>query len=188
MVEPTPRFRWTVERYHRAIETGLFAKADKIELIEGELIEMGPIGAAHVTVVQRLTRHFMANLPGERFAVRVQAPVTLGHDCEPEPDICIAAGGEDAYEARHPGASDILLVVEVSDTTTASDRKLKVPMYARHGVVELWLVHVAQRAVGVYREPEAQRYKQVSMHSEGRLDTLRLPGISLAIGRLWPRS
>ncbi len=160
------RRRFTADEYHRMGQAGILGEDDRLELLEGEIVEMAPIGSRHQATVDRLNRLFSARA-GEEAMVRVQGPVRLGEDSEPQPDLVLLRRRSDFYASAHPGPDDVLLLVEVSDTTAEYDREVKAPLYARRGVVEVWLVDLEAEAIDVYRGPTAQGYHEVSRLGRG---------------------
>jgi Uma2 family endonuclease len=152
--------RFTVEEYHRMAEAGVFPPQDRLELLGGEIIEMSPIGKAHAVCVDRLTRRFV-EIAARRAIVRVQNPIQLGPRSEPQPDLALLRPREDDYAGSHPGPTDILLVVEVADTSQDYDRGNKIPAYAEAGIPEAWLVDLRARAFEIYREPAPGGYHQL---------------------------
>ncbi|GIX47759.1 MAG: hypothetical protein KatS3mg131_1970 [Candidatus Tectimicrobiota bacterium] len=152
-----------------------------MELIEGEIVEMAPVGSRHAGQVNRLNR-LLSRLVGERAIVSVQNPVRLGEHSEPQPDLALLKPREDFYAAAHPGPEDVLLVVEVAETSADYDREIKVPLYARFGIPEVWLVDLAAAQVEVYRQPAPQGYQAVQTLRRGdTLVPLLLPELSLAV-------
>ena len=145
---PFPIARFSVDQYHRMIQSGAFTEDDRFELIEGWVVTKMAKGPAHEYVTGRADE-ILRELVPRGWHVRNQAPITLG-DSEPEPDLSIARGERGAFRDRHPGASDVALVVEVSDTTLATDR-LKARVYAASGIAEYWIVNLSERCVEVYR-------------------------------------
>ncbi|MFM8436105.1 MAG: Uma2 family endonuclease, partial [Planctomycetia bacterium] len=129
----------TVDAFHRMGETGILGPADRVELIDGEIIDMSPIGALHAAIVDLLARHF-ARRAGESVFIRCQNPLRLDDVSEPEPDLVILRPRADFYATAHPGPADALLVIEVTDTSLAYDLGVKVPLYARHGIPEVWVI------------------------------------------------
>lgn len=168
-------FIWDVERYHRAIKAGVFTKYDKIELIEGALFPMPPIGPPHAAVVQMLTDQ-MREFVGSEFIIRIQSPITLPPKSEPEPDIVVAKRRDDAYALRHPEPEDILIVIEVADSSRERDERLKMPTYARHGIGECWLVVLETREFHIYIDPHERGYQKKSVFSfdVGRINSSAL--------------
>lgn len=157
MVIRRPTRRFTVDDYYRMAAAGVFRPEDRVELIEGEIVEMSPIGSAHAACVKRLNRLFSRHL-GDRAVVSTHDPVRLDDRSEPEPDVALLKPRADLYAAAHPGPSDILLVVEVADTSAEYDREAKMKLYAAAGVLEAWLVDLPGQAIEVYRGPAAASY------------------------------
>jgi Uma2 family endonuclease len=133
-------------------ETGILGPHDRVELIDGEIIDMSPIGVMHAAIVARLASHFSQRL-GPTAVVWCQNPVRLDDISEPEPDIAILRPRADFYMTAHPGPTDVLLVIEVADTSLAYDLGTKVPLYARHGIPEAWVIDAATRRTRVFRQP-----------------------------------
>ncbi|NCA10809.1 Uma2 family endonuclease [bacterium] len=142
----------TVDAFHRMGETGILGPADRVELIDGEIIDMSPIGALHAALVDLLARHF-AKRAGETVFIRCQNPLRLDDVSEPEPDLVILRPRADLYTKAHPGSADALLVIEVADTSLAYDLGVKVPLYAKHGIPEVWVIDAASRRTRVFRRP-----------------------------------
>jgi len=149
---PPSRHLISVDAFHRMGETGILGPRDRVELIDGEIIDMSPIGVLHAAIVDVLARHF-GRRAGESVFVRCQNPLRLDDISEPEPDIAILRPRADFYMTAHPGAADVLLVIEVADTSLAYDLGTKVPLYARHGIPEVWVIDAATRQTRVFRRP-----------------------------------
>lgn len=180
------RRRFTVDDYHRMAKAGILHEDDRVELIEGELIEMAAIGSYHFAAVNRLTRHFSGQA-GDRFIVSVQNPVRLSRHSEPQPDLVLLRPRADYYEKELPGPDDVLLIVEVSDTTLAYDRKVKLPLYAAAGVPDAWLVNLPRRSIEVHREPRGNRYQQVTVYRKGeRIALFALPEVAISVDEILP--
>ena len=156
---PVPRHRLTVADYHRLGEAGILDEDDRVELIRGELIEMTPIGSRHAESLRRLHRA-LAAVVGDRAVIAVQDPLGLV-DSEPQPDLMLLSPLPGGYWECHPGPEDVLLVVEVADTTARYDREIKVPLYAEVGVREAWLIDLVAGCVQVHREPSAHGYRSI---------------------------
>ena len=157
-VENAPRRHpITVSEYLRMSEVGILGPEQRVELIEGEIVDMSPIGLPHSSRVSRLNR-LLSLAVGERALVWPQNPVILGDRSAPEPDMTLLRWRDDYYAQRHPGPEDILLIIEVSDTSLGYDRDTKLPLYARFLIPEVWILDVQGRHLDVHREPEAQRY------------------------------
>jgi Uma2 family endonuclease len=140
------RHRFTVEEYHKMGEAGLLSEDDRVELIDGEIVDMAPVGTRHLACVVALN-HLFVEASGGRYFVSVQNPVALGERNEPQPDLSLLRTRPDPTAARPPGPGDVFLVVEVSDTTLAYDRDVKLPRYAQAGVPEVWIVDLEGRRV-----------------------------------------
>jgi Uma2 family endonuclease len=165
----TPTFtlhKFTVEDYKRMGEASVFSPDVRVELIEGEIVDMSPIGERHaaaVDVVAEISRERL----GRSVIVRVQNPIQLDDYSEPQPDIAILKRRDDFYRYAHPKPEDVLLVIEVSDTTLEYDRKIKVPLYARAGIPEVWIVNLADENVETFAEPSGGAYQTTAAFSRG---------------------
>jgi Uma2 family endonuclease len=160
-VEPRPaRYRFTADEYEAMIEFGLLRPEARLELIEGEIIEMSPIGAEHAACVRALIRLF-GPYSGARAILDVQNPIRLSEHAQPQPDVLLLHPRADLYKGRHPQPADVQLLVEVSDSTVAFDRGTKLPLYARAGIAEVWLVDLPNGTIAVYTQPAPQGYGQV---------------------------
>ncbi|MDA0264147.1 MAG: Uma2 family endonuclease [Chloroflexi bacterium] len=175
------RRRFTVDEYYRMAQAGILGEDDRLELLEGEIVEMAPIGSRHQSVVDRLTRLFF-NRVGDAAVVRVQGPVRLSDESEPQPDLMLLRRRDDFYASAHPGPDDVILLVEVSDTSTEYDREVKLPMYARRGIAEVWLVGLETGMVEVFRGPTANGYQEASQAGRGQsLTCAAFPQLALAV-------
>jgi Uma2 family endonuclease len=179
---PTP-YRFTREEYYRMWESGFFSDK-RVELLDGEIITMPPQNPPHAGTTSGLATVVIRAI-GTNFTVRIQAPIVLNNWSEPEPDVAICRFVPDNYRHEHPQASDILLLIEVADTSLAYDRQRKTVAYAASGIPEYWIVNLADRRVEVFSDPDplAQRYRQERLAFRG--DTLMLPGgTSLAVAAI----
>ena len=185
--EPPGRRRlFSVAEYDRMLECGVLYSGEPCELLAGEIWEAAGIGNRHLGCVNHLTRLFILHLE-ERAVVSVQNPLILGEDSEPEPDLAILTWREDSYSSEKPKVEDALLVVEVSDTSSAEDRRLKLPLYARARVAELWIVDLARNAVEVCLDPREGRYRTVERHLSGATISPRLlPDLRLGVDTIVP--
>ncbi|HYD48294.1 MAG TPA: Uma2 family endonuclease [Terriglobales bacterium] len=175
------RHRFSVSDYHRMGEAGVLGEQDRVELIEGEIIEMSPIGSSHAARVSRLT-HLLVRKLGDAAIVRVQSPVVLDGSSEPEPDLAILKPRPDFYEKQHPEPQDVLLVIEVADTSRAFDRTVKVPLYGRTGIAEVWLVDLVDQLVEVHRDPLRGKYQSCTSYRRGqRLALTAFPQVVLRV-------
>ena len=148
--------RFTVEDYHRMAEAGILAEDDRVELIAGEIVEMSPIGIRHVSCVIALT-DLLRNLIGRDVLISVQNPIRLGDHNEPQPDIALLKRRR--YRRALPGVEDVLLVIEVADSSRDYDRNVKLPLYAAAGIAEAWLVDLVADTIERHTEPHAGRYR-----------------------------
>jgi Uma2 family endonuclease len=182
---PLARYRFTVDDYYRLAQAGILGEDDRVELIEGEIVMMTPIGSPHAACVTGMTRLLVSRL-GDSALVRVQLPVRLDDHSEPEPDICLARLRADLYAGSHPGPADVLLLIEISDSSLAYDRGVKVPLYARSGIEAVWIVDVGQRVVHAYSGPSAEGYLERRTSRGG--DRLGIPGTDMTVdaGDLFP--
>jgi Uma2 family endonuclease len=166
------RYRFSVDAYRRMGETGILQPADRIELIDGEIVEMAPVGSAHIGAVFALNRLLTQAAAPQGAIVSVQSPIQMGDRSEPEPDLALLRARPDGYRTPPPpSASEVLLIIEVSDTSLRYDREVKLPLYARHGVPEVWIIDLTARAVEVHRRPENETYAELT--TRGRGETLR---------------
>ena len=177
-----PDFRWTLERYHAAIEAGILTEYDKVELLFGKLVPMSPVGIAHGKVVNKITRLFTKLLPQEEFTVGIQNPITLIDDTEPEPDLYIAKGPIESYD-HHPYPSDLLLIIEVSDSTISYDRGPKRFTYAVAGIEEYWIINVFEKQIERFTKPLPEKgdYEKRGIFKQGdTLTSLHLGGFAVS--------
>jgi Uma2 family endonuclease len=157
----------TIEEYHQMVEAGILSEDERLELIHGELIEMTSIGNRHAGCVRWLNRCFNARL-ASRSVVDVQDPVPLGdQQSEPQPDVVLLRYQEDCYRAQAPRPEDVLLIVEAADTSLAYDRDVKIPLYAKSGISEAWLVDLTSDSIFSYRRPSAGGYLEVRRFRRG---------------------
>ena len=147
-------------------EAGIFRQDARLELIDGEIFEMSPIGNAHAACVKFLNR-FLSRLFDGVLIIGVQDPVRLNDFSEPQPDLSLLRWRDDDYREAHPTPADVLLVIEVADTTVAADRKVKVPLYARAGIAEAWLVNIPERQVEIYSDPAEGSYRRAEVFGRG---------------------
>lgn len=176
---------FTSEELAQMTSSGLFAEDDRVELLGGEIFEMSPVGPRHAACVRRLT-NLLARQLGGSAVVDAQNPLRLNELSQPQPDLAVLRPRDDFYADAHPGPEDVLLLVEVADTSLAYDRDVKIPLYARCGVPEVWLVDLESRAVEVYRDPGAAGYRGVERLTEpaAELRTDSLPRLSLRLDAL----
>ena len=167
--------RWfSVEEFDRMIRSGILTEDERVELIEGEIVRMSPIGKFHAACVIRLTM-LLTRLVGQSALVSVQNPVHLNDFSSPQPDVALLKPRDDFYAQAHPMPDDILSIVEVADTTAASDRAVKVPLYARAGIPVVWLVDLQRDLIEIYDQPANGAYEEAREARRG--DTLTLESL-----------
>ena len=175
------RRHFSVTEYKRMAETGILSEDDRVELIEGEIVETSPIGSRHAACVRRLDALFNRML-GETAQVSAQNPILIDDYSQPEPDVALLKPRPDYYSEEHPAARDVLLVVEVADTSVEYDRQVKAPLYARAGVGEMWLVNLQEDAVEVYTRPENGAYRDRKQFKRGDSISLTvIPGLTVGV-------
>lgn len=167
MIVRAPRKQFTVEQYYRMAETGILTPADRVELIEGEIIQMSPISPRHAACVSRLAELFILAL-GSRAIVSVRTPVRLSDYSEPQPDLPILKPRSDFYIEGHPQPADVLALIEVSDSAIESDCTTKATLYARAGISESWIVGLNALAIEVLRSPSPEGYQDVQTLKPGQ--------------------
>ncbi len=173
--------RFTVDEYHRMGEAGIFHEDDRVELLDGEIVVMSPIGSRHAGCVKGLVSLLYQAL-GRSAILGVQDPVILEPYSEPEPDVAVLKPQADTYRRGHPAPSDVLLLIEVAETSIEYDRETKVPLYAQAGIPEVWLVNLPADNIEVYRKPRGDRYTDIhTAHRGERLTPPQLPTVTLRV-------
>ncbi len=181
-----PLKKWSVEDYHRMIEFGILTPADQVELLEGVIVQLNPQRSPHAATTQCASDYLRQMLRGQ-VIVRVQLPITLPPDSEPEPDIAIVRLDPRKYFDRHPQPEDILLLAEVADSTLNEDRTRKAKLYAKANICEYWVIDVNKRQVLGFRQSDGDRYSQEFTLSEN--DSIGLsafPEILILMSQLFP--
>ena len=179
------RYRFTVDEFARMGEAGIFTADERVELIDGEILEMTPIGALHAAVVSRLTELLVTRLAGKAY-VSVQNPIRLGDHTEPQPDLVVARRRDSLYTDRHPEAGDIHLVIEVADSSLRYDKLEKVPRYGRAGIPETWLVDLEAGEITVYTEPGPRGYAKQQVRPRGsELAATRVPDLTISVDEIF---
>jgi Uma2 family endonuclease len=158
------RRRFTVHDYHRMAEVGILHEDERVELIEGDVVEMTPIGSRHAMCVIALNR-LLVRQAGDQALVSPQNPVRLSERLEPQPDMTVIRARD--YEGSLPGPEDVLLLIEVSDTTLSYDRNVKLPLYARAGIPEVWIVDLAGEVIERHTNPAGDSYRHVERARRG---------------------
>lgn len=171
----------TVAEYDRMVETGILRDDDRVELIEGEIVPMSPIGSPHAACVRKLDR-LLGKLLGDRTQVSVQCPVAIPDWSEPNPDVALLVPRADFYATAHPKPRKVQLLIEVADTTFAFDTKIKAPLYAKAGIRELWVIDLNKQRVLVHTQPRGDQYTRVRTYQVGeRFTSRRFSGVEFAV-------
>jgi Uma2 family endonuclease len=172
---------FNVHEYHRMAEVGLLSEDSRVELIEGEIIEMSPIGSTHSGTVNRSST-FLNRTLGDTVIVSVQNPVRIDDFSEPQPDLALLKPRKDFYSKSHPAPEDVLMVIEVADTSVNYDRNLKLPLYARAGIPEAWLMVLGKGIIEVHSQPKNGKYQKVQRMKRGKtLTSPTIPGLSCGV-------
>ncbi|WAL61844.1 Uma2 family endonuclease [Thermocoleostomius sinensis] len=177
---------WTVDDYHRMVETGILTEGDRVELLEGQIIEMNPQLPPHAATTQRAFRYLDRLLETVAY-VRMQLPVTLQPRSEPEPDIAVVHIDANEYGDHHPTPNEIFLIIEVADSTLLGDRQQKAPIYAKAGIPDYWILDVNTRQVYVFREPTQAGYQQQEtvLAVNMLLAPVAFPNIAISLNQLF---
>jgi Uma2 family endonuclease len=184
MVYSPPKRKLTVDEYQRMGEAGIFHEDDRIELLDGELYEMTPIGDDHIGNVISLTQIFVMRLSG-RALVSIQNPIRLTDYSEPQPDAVLLRPRPDSYRKGKARPEDVILLIEVARTSLDYDRETKLPRYAAAGIAEVWIVNLIDELVEVYREPSGDEYTHRSVHGRGEvLAPAALPDVTVGVDEI----
>lgn len=150
---------FTVSDYYKMAEAGILSPEDRVELIRGEILKMSPIKSPHAGIINKLVKMLFRQLD-DRATIASQNPLHINKFSEPEPDIIVARFRDDEYIERHPRPEDVLLLIEVADSSLAFDRKVKTPLYAQAGIPEYWIVNLNDRQIEIFRQPSAGDYSE----------------------------
>ncbi|RRR70596.1 MAG: Uma2 family endonuclease [Candidatus Viridilinea halotolerans] len=179
------RKQFSVDDYNRMREVGILAEDDRLELLAGEIYTMSPVGPLHVALVNRLNRLLQRQV-GEQGIVSVQNPIRLDQRSEPQPDLAILAPRADFYSGALATADDVLLLIEVADSSLAYDRDGKLPLYARARMSEVWLLDVVSRTLTQYTQPRHNSYAQRQAFGMGMsLRATLLPSVVVAVDEVF---
>jgi len=179
------RMRITIDRYQKMVASGVLTPSDRVELIEGEILDKAPIGTKHASVTRRLHKQLVLAV-GDGAVVGAANPVDLGDASEPGPDLLVLRSQADDYVRAHPQARDVLLLVEVSDSSLAFDQGAKRALYAKFGVSEYWVVDVNSRRIFAYAGPVQGAFQRTREYVSG--DTISpqaFPNIKIIVGELF---
>jgi Uma2 family endonuclease len=180
------RRRFTAEEYHKMAEAGILHEDDRVELIEGEIVDMAPIGSRHATCVRELVWLLSKQL-GDELRLDVQNPLWLSKYGEPQPDLAVIQARD--YAGALPTPTDVLLLIEVSDTTLRYDREIKLPLYARSGIPEVWIMDLAGEAMERHTSPSGSSYRRMERAQRGEtLASEALPTLLLRTDAVLGRS
>jgi len=178
------KYSFTAEEFERMGEAGILRQDARLELIDGEIFEMLPIGSSHAARVNFLSM-LLNRVFGVSHIVATQNPIRLSDFSEPQPDVSLLRGRDDYYGDGHPAPADVLLVIEVADTTVVKDRTIKVPLYARYGVPEAWLVNISEEQVEVYSDPADGAYRRAEVFGRGaEARSHTVEGLAVSVGEL----
>ncbi len=175
---PVKAHKLSLEDYQRMADAGILTEDSHVELIEGVIVDMSPIGSHHAGIVDQILRLIAGQLTSA--VLRVQNPIRLGSYSEPEPDIALLKLRNDYYKSAHPQSADILLIIEVADSSIDYDRKIKIPLYAEHGIPEVWLIDLNLKQIEVYLEPSKDGFRKLLKPAmETALSPMLVPEITL---------
>ena len=176
---------FNVDEYYRMARAGVLKPEDRVELIEGEVIKMSPIGSPHAACVSRLN-DLLHNLDKRKVMVRIQNPIRLDDFSEPVPDVAILKPRRDYYSTRHPIPSDVFMIIEVADTSVVSDRHIKIPLYARSLIPEVWLVNLSKKVIETYFNPVEGSYRKPRKYKRGETVVAQyVPGLELQVNDIF---
>lgn len=159
---------FTVKEYYKMAEVGILKPSDKVELLNGEIIQMSPINNYHANIVDEIQDLLSFDLLG-KYKIRIQGPIRINRNSEPEPDIYVSIKPKlkNYKKNPHPSAKDVLLLIEVSDSTLQKDRKIKLPIYAQAGIPEYWIVNLVDDQIEVYLKPKEEKYTSKKIYKKG---------------------
>jgi len=181
MVTEIARKLFTVHEYHKMAQAGILREHDRVELIDGEIIELSPVGHPHWVCVNRATAVFTRSL-GERAVVSIQNPVRLSDWTEPQPDAVVFKPRLDFYAGKRPTTEDVLFIVEVADSSLAYDSEVKLPRYARAGIPEVWIEDLRNEVLLVYRDPSEDNYSTfLTLHRGESIAPRAFPDVMIEI-------
>jgi Uma2 family endonuclease len=178
----TLKHRLTVVDFHKMGDAGIFNEDARVELIEGELFDMPPIGSGHASVVM-IFIHLLTRAVGDLAIVGAQTPIVLGEESEPQPDIVLLKSRDDFYARSHPMPEDVLWLIEVADSSTYYDRSIKIPLYARYRIPEVWLLDLPHKRLEVYCNPmpDHAAYQRLEQYHEGTASPQLLPNVTISV-------
>jgi Uma2 family endonuclease len=176
---------FNVDEYYRMARAGVLKPDDRVELIEGEIVKMSPIGSPHAACVSRLNS-LLQSMLGRTAIISVQNPVRLNDFSEPVPDVTVLKRRKDFYSSHHPRPSEVRLIIEVAETTLLYDRRIKVPLYARNSIPEVWLVNLPKKLIEEYFEVAGGRNRQLQKcKRDEKIESAALPGLSFNVSEIF---
>jgi Uma2 family endonuclease len=181
-----PTYRFTVEEFHKLAEAGILDEDDRVELLDGELVIMSPIGYRHALTVNRLNEFFVER-SRRRYLVSPQNPVVLAEVSEPQPDVVLVRRSSEVYQESNPHPKDVFLLIEVADASLPYNRGPKLRAYARAGISEFWIVNLAEDVIETYREPAGESYQTTARFGRGQtVAPLAFPDLAVAVSDIVP--
>ncbi|MCD6255854.1 MAG: Uma2 family endonuclease [Deltaproteobacteria bacterium] len=175
------KYRFSVSDYYKLVEVGILSEDDRVELINGEIIEMTPVGAKHASCINKLAFLFNLKLQGKAL-VSVQNPLHIDEYNEPQPDIMLLRYKENFYSDRHPIPQDVFLLIEVAESSIDYDRKVKLPLYVKAGISEVWIINLNENCIEIYRDPSKDEYQtQIKLKGEQRFSPISFPKVTLSV-------
>ena len=181
---PVPRHRLTRRDYYRLAEAGILGEDDRVERLDGQLVDMSAIGPRHALAVDALTELLVMAAAG-RAMVRVQNPIVLNDNSEPQPDFTLVRRPWDGYPHEHPRPTDVYLLIEVADSSLEFDRGAKLELYARAGIREFWVVDLTTNHVLVHRSPNEGSYDSIAVFDvSGVLQVEALPDVTISVAQI----
>ncbi len=186
--EARPKRRFTSAEYHRMIEAGVFADNDRVELIEGEVLQMAAKSLRHVAGVRRVNK-VLSKLLGDAVFIFTQDPIQIGSLSEPEPDVVVAVPSATDYEDHHPTPPEILLIVEVAETSVQVDRQRKLPLYAQAGIRQYCILNLRGGELEDYRDPAPEGYRSKQTYTlKQSFNLVAFPKVKIKVAELIPRT
>lgn len=181
---PVQNWQFTVDDFHRMVEVGILREDDRVELLQGVIFRMSPIGSRHNACIARINSQ-LQRLLGDSAILMIQSSFRLAGDSEPQPDVLILRPREDFYEDSLPTPVDVYLLIEVADSTVEFDRNVKLPLYAKAGVVEYWLVDLPSGQIETYCDPVGNAYQTTASYDlDDGLSPLSFPQLSIRVDEI----
>lgn len=176
--------KFTRDEYLQCVQAGVLREDDRVELVDGVVVDMAPIGPSHNSVLYFLTQ-FLVRACGRRAIVGVGGSIALGEHSQPEPDLVLLRPRPDRYRHALPDADAVLLIIEIAESSRDFDKGAKATLYAQHGIADYWVIDLTDNTMRVHRAPAAGRFTDVHDHVQGSIATLALPDIALPLGEVF---